>query len=69
MTSPLIPLASNDLLCRAQVGRADQSTLIQSARPLRILQPNYQTVARDGGHFGATRKGKPACQVFKASAA
>jgi hypothetical protein len=49
MTSPLVPLASNDLLYRARVGRADHSTSGQSARPQYLIYPS--SVARDDGHL------------------
>jgi hypothetical protein len=51
MTSPLVPLASNDLLYRAQVGRADHSTLAERATTLSHFNWPLYLVARDGGHF------------------
>ncbi len=65
MTGSLVPLASNDLLYRAQVGRADHSTPRQSARPCYcIFAAPPIIVARDGGHLDDMPKMRP-FTVFK----
>jgi hypothetical protein len=51
MTSPLVPLASNDLLYRAQVGRADHSTPGRARDQFTYFHHTIIFVARDGGHL------------------
>jgi len=62
---PLVPLASNDLLFRAPVGRADHASPVQSARPQHLIETSpcprrarYWPLRRDAER--ATR-----CQVSK----
>ena len=67
LTNPLARLASNDLLCRARVGRADHASRCRARDQGRCFHHAIIFVARDGGHFSATRKGERTCQVFKAA--
>ena len=52
MTSPLIPLASNDLLSTAQVERADHSIHPEARDWVSIFQSAPYRVAREGDPFG-----------------